>query len=138
MTTNISDNILHAISRIDQKTVILLIYIAIFLIGMDLATTVIGLRLGLEEENVITLTYMDILGDFYGAIASMLGKSMIVIFPLMAYKLIDNRLDASMRNISLRKIYWVLYASLMILAIVTTLHTNINNLVLIMGKMNYG
>lgn len=138
MTINLSDNIKNIISKIDQNTVIVLIYVEIFLILVDLILTVIGLRFGLEERNVITLMYMNILGDLYGLITSMLGKSIIVICPLMVYRFIDNKLGKSVRNISLRKIYWILYTSLIILAIATTLHTDINNLTIVMEKVNRG
>ncbi len=51
-------------SKIDQKTLVQFIYIAIILIGIDMVVTA-GLKLGLEENNFITLRFMNMFGDFY-------------------------------------------------------------------------
>ena len=51
--------------NIDQKVLAPFIYIAIILIGIDMLTTVTGLGLGLEENNFISLRFINMFGSFY-------------------------------------------------------------------------
>lgn len=77
------------ISKIDQKTLVPFIYITIILIGIDMIITITGLRLGLEEGNFITLRFMNNFGDFYGLMVSIASKSVIVVFPMVAYQHVE-------------------------------------------------
>lgn len=120
-------------SRIDQKTLVPFIYIAILLIGIDMVITAAGLRLGLEESNFITLRFMNIFGDLYGLTISMVGKCAIVIFPMVAYQYIEKELETTF----LKNNYWTLYMVLIIITIITTLITDINNIIAIIGQLQY-
>lgn len=121
------------ISNINQKTLIPFIYSAIILIWMDGIITVVGLKLGLEENNFISLMFMNILGNFYGLIASITGKSVIVIFPMITYQYVHKELE----TIFLKKTYNMLYMVLIIITILTTLMADINNIIEIINKLQY-
>lgn len=121
--------------KIDQKTVIPFIYIAIILIGFDLVITYAGMKYGLEEGNIITLFFINRLGDLYGLVASMIGKSLIIISPLIAYRFVEKELNKSFKNISMKNIYWIHYTLLIVVAIITTLYTDINNLMILVSRL---
>lgn len=118
---------------IDQKTLVPFINIAAILIGVDILTTIAGLRLGLEECNFISLIFINIFGNFYGLIASIVSKSVIVIFPMIAYQYVQKEL----KTIFLKNTYWVLYMILIIITTITTLMTDINNITEIINKLQY-
>lgn len=120
-------------SKIDQKTLVPFIYVAIILIGIDMVVTAAGLRLGLEEGNFITLRFMNMFGDFYGLMVSIVGKSIIVIFPMIAYQYIQKELETTF----LKNIYWAFYMGFIIMTIITTLITDINNIMAIIDQLQY-
>jgi len=131
------------ILKINQKTVIPFIYISIILIGIDLVTTFIGMRLGFEEKNIVSLMLMNRYGDWYGLLASIFGKILLVISPLIVYvtipRCIEKELDKSFNNIPLRNIYWILYMTIIFVTITTTFIIDINNItVLINSIYRYG
>lgn len=121
------------IEGIDQKTVIPFIYIAISLIGFDILITSLGIKLGMEETNFITLMFMKRFGNLYGMILSMAGKTILVISPLLVYPLIEKYLETNL----LKKIYWILFTILSLLAIITTLITDIKNIISIIDRVQY-
>jgi len=139
MTDNIKINIL----KINQKTVIPFIYISVILIGIDLITTFIGMRLGYEEENIVSLMLMKRYGDWYGLLASTFGKILLVISPLIspliapliAYvtipRFVEEELDKSFNNVPLINIYWALYMIVILTTIITTFIIDISNTMLI-------
>ncbi len=121
------------IGGIDQKTVIPFIYIAISLIGFDMLITALGIKLGLEETNLITLMFMKRFGNLYGLILSMVGKTILVISPLLVYPFIEKDLKTTL----LKKIYWILFTILSIFAIMTTLIIDIKNILSIIDRVQY-
>lgn len=121
------------ISKIDQKTLVPFIYITIILIGIDMIITITGLRLGLEEGNFITLRFMNNFGDFYGLMVSIASKSVIVVFPMVAYQHVEKKLDTTF----LKNAYWAFYMGLIIVTIITTLIVDINNIIAIISELKY-
>jgi hypothetical protein len=117
--------------NIDQKTLVPLIHIAIILIGIDAITTVAGLKLGLEEHNFISIMFINVFGNFYGLILSMVGKCILIIFPMVAYQYV------SLETTFLKNTYWVLYMVLIIVTIMATLRADINNIMDIVNKLQY-
>ena len=118
---------------IDKKILVPFIHIAIILIGIDILTTVAGLILGLEERNFISLMFVNKFGNFYGLIVSIVCKSVIVIFPMIAYKYVQKELETTF----LKNTYWALYMVLIIITMITTLMTDINNITEIINKLQY-
>lgn len=118
---------------VNQKTLVPFIYIAFILIGIDMLTTIAGLRLGLEESNFISLMLNNMFGNFYGFMASIVGKSVIVIFPMIVYQYVQEELETTF----LRNLYWSLYMILIIITIITTLMTDINNMTKIINSLGY-
>ena len=118
---------------IDQKTLAPFIYITVILIGIDVLTTIIGLRLGLEESNFISMMFMNMFGSFHGLMTSITGKCLVVIFPIIVYQFVEKELKTHF----LKNTYWILYLILIIIAIITTLRTDINNIMEIIGQLRY-
>lgn len=136
VTGDILENVLKNkfnMSKIDQKTLVPFVYIAIILIGIDMVITAAGLRLGLEEGNFITLRFMNMFGDFYGLVASIIGKNIIVIFPMIVYQYVQKELETAF----LKNIYWTSYMGLIIVTIITTLITDINNIMAVINQLQY-
>jgi len=121
------------ISKIDQKTLVPFVYITIILIGIDMVVTAAGLKLGLEENNFITLRLMNMFGDFYGLMASIVGKSIIVIFPMIAYQHVEKKFDANF----LKNIYWAFYMGFIVITIIMTLIVDINNIMAVINQLQY-
>lgn len=121
------------ISNIDQKTLTPFIYVAIILIGIDMVITIVGLRLGLEEGNFISIMFINMFGNFYGLVTSIASKCIIVIFPMIAYQYVQKELETTF----LKNTYWILYMILIIMVIITTLRTDINNITEIIGELKY-
>lgn len=119
--------------NIDQKTLVPFIYIATILIGIDVLTTIVGLRLGLEEYNFISLMFMNIFGNFCGLMMSIAGKYLMVIFPMVVYQYVEKELETTF----LKNTYWILYMVFIIITIMTTLIVEINNIMEIMNQLQY-
>jgi hypothetical protein len=117
----------------NQKTLTPLIHIAIILIGIDIITTIVGLKLGLEENNFISIVFINMFGNFYGLMASITSKSVIVIFPMIAYQYVQKDLQ----TMFLKNTYWILYMVLIMITIITTFITDINNIMEIIYKLQY-
>lgn len=128
MTTGYRDTL-----NIEQKTLAPFIYIAIILIGIDMVTTIVGLKIGLEEKNVISLKLMDMFGDFYGLLVSTIGRCIIVIFPMIAYQYVEKELDTTF----LKNTYIILYAILIVIAITVALKIDIYNIIAIIDRLQY-
>lgn len=142
LMSRIENKMMSNILKINQKTVIPFIYISIILIGIDLITTFIGMRLGFEEKNIVPLMLMNEYGDRYGLLASIFGKILLVMSPLIVYvtipRRIEKELDKSFNNVPLRNIYWVLYMTVILITIITTFIADINNImVLLKGTYLY-
>lgn len=136
MIGDILENVLKnkfKISKIDQKTLVPFVYITIILIGIDMVVTAAGLKLGLEENNFITLRLMNMFGDFYGLMASIVGKSIIVIFPMIAYQHVEKKFDANF----LKNIYWAFYMGFIVITIIMTLIVDINNIMAVINQLQY-
>lgn len=121
------------IGDIDQKTVIPFIYIAIILIGFDIITTAIGLKLGIEETYTITLIIMERFGNLYGLIISMIGKSILVISPLLAYRFVEKELKIHF----LKNTYTTLYLMVIFVTIISALYIDTNNIIEINNRLQY-
>ena len=117
----------------DQKTLLPFFYITMILIGIDVITTVIGLELGLEEGNFIPLMFIRMFGSYYGLLISIVGKYVVVIFPMIVYQYVEKGFETTF----LKNIYWIFYLIILIIAIITTLRTDINNIIAIIGQLQY-
>lgn len=136
MIGDILENVLKnkfKMSKIDQKTLVPFIYVAIILIGIDMVVTATGLRLGLEEGNFITLRLVNMLGDFYGLMAYIVSKSIIVIFPMIAYQYVQKELE----TVFLKNIYWTFYMGFIIMTIIMALIVDIDNMIAIINQLQY-
>jgi hypothetical protein len=96
-----------------------------------MVTSIIGLKLGLEERNFISIVFLNKFGNFYGLVSALVGKCLILIFPMVAYQYIQKYID----TIFLKKTYWSLYVIIMIITIITTLRIDINNIMEIINKL---
>lgn len=129
----IENSVMSYMLNIDKKTVIPFVYIVLILIGIDLITTYIGINIGLEEGNIVTLFFMERHGYIYGLLASIFGKAIFVVFPLILYRYISKGLDKTLNNIPLRNIYWILYLTVIIfLTMITTFFADVSNIIYIM------
>lgn len=81
--------------NIDQRTLVPFIYIAVVLIGIDMITTIAGLKLGLEEHNFISIMFINKFGNFYGLISAMVGKYIVMVFPMIAYQYAQKELETT-------------------------------------------
>lgn len=132
------------ILKIDERTIIPFVYIIVGLIGIDFITTIIGMIFGFgDEKNAISLMFMKMYGDFNGLLISYFGKITLVLFPLFFYKVIHGYIDKEsnkfFNKIPLKNIYFILYATIIIMSITTTFTVDLNNITLILkGIYNYG
>ena len=76
---------------------------------------------------------MNIFGSFYGLVVSISGKCLVLIFPMIAYQYIEKELETTF----LRNTYNILYLIFIIIAIMTTLRIVINNIIAIIGQLQY-
>lgn len=117
--------------KINQKTVVPFIYLTFILIGIDMVTTIIGIKLRLEESNFISLMFINLFGNFLGLIVSMTVKCIVVVFPMIAYHYVEKGLDTSF----LKNIYMLLYMALIVIAILTTIYVDIKNIMAIVNEL---
>lgn len=134
----------HSILKVDQDTIVPFIWIAIILIIVDFITTFVGvISWSCEEMNVVSLKFMAEYGNFYGLLVSIIGKVILILLPWLIYKAncirVDKDINALLYDIPLKNIYFVLYKVFIIVAIITTSITDINNMTLIIkGMCHYG
>lgn len=125
--------------KIDKKTVIPFIYIVIVLIGIDIITTFMGIGFGsLEENNMISLMLMKRYGDFFGLLISFFGKIMLILFPMLFYKMVSGTIERESSetfNDTFKNTYFVLYMVAIIASITATFVADINNIILIMNRV---
>jgi len=133
LINKIENKIMYNILKIEQKTVIPFIYMTTIIIGLDLTTTTVGMKFGLDEGNMITLMFMNKFGVLYGLLMSIIGKTILVISPFVVYKFIDKELNTFFIGVPLRNIYWILYMTLVLMVIITTLIADVSNTIMIMN-----
>lgn len=132
LKNKIENKIMYNILMVERKTVIPFVYMAIILIVLDLITTVVAMKLGLSEKNIITLAIMGEFGSSHGLLVSIIGKIILMILPFIAYQFVYKELNTFFIGIPLRNIYWTLYTIIALITIMTTFVTDVSNTMIIM------
>jgi len=61
-------------------------------------------------------------GNFYGLMSAMIGKYIMIVFPMIAYQYVD------LKTTFLKNTYLALYFVIVIITIITTLRVDISNI----------